>query len=319
MNKRIVFLDTVHPILFERLNAEGMSCSWETDIDRDSIMNGALNDAYGIVLRSRLTLDSRLLDAMPQLKWIARSGAGIENIDTESAEARGIRVINSPEGNAASVGEHVIGQLLMLLHKLHTGHQHVQRGGWNREGHRGSELGAKTVGIIGYGNMGSAFARRLSGFGCQVLAHDINKRGFQGEHGVEEVELAAIFEHCDVVSLHVPLTETTSKMVDTAWIQRFKKSVILINSSRGAVVETTAVVRGLNSGHLQGAILDVIEYEKNSLEGLSVRPEALEALSDDERVVLSPHVAGWSHESYFKLSNVLAEKIIGKTPVGSQG
>ena len=310
MSKRIVFLDTVHPILFNRLKDAGMRCEWQTDMDRDSILNGRLADVHGLVLRSRLTLDTPMLQAMPQLHWIARSGAGLENIDVEAAKNRQIKVINSPEGNADSVGEHVIGQLLMLLHKLHTSHQHIQRGGWNREGHRGSELGAKTVGIIGYGNMGSAFARRLSGFGCRVLAHDINKRGFDGEHGVEEVELAAIFEHCDVVSLHVPLTEITSKMVNTDWIQRFKNPVILINSSRGAVVETTAVLAGLNSGHLQGVILDVIEYEKKSLEGLSTRPKALETLSGDERVVLSPHVAGWSNESYFKLSNVLAEKIL---------
>lgn len=310
MSKRIVFLDTVHPILFNRLKDAGMQCEWQTDMDRDSILNGRLADVHGLVLRSRLTLDTPMLQAMPQLHWIARSGAGLENIDIEAANNRQIKVMNSPEGNADSVGEHVIGQLLMLLHKLHTSHQHVQQGGWNREGHRGSELGAKTVGIIGYGNMGSAFARRLSGFGCRVLAHDINKRGFDGEHGVEEVELAAIFEHCDVVSLHVPLTEITSKMVNTDWIQRFKNPVILINSSRGAVVETTAVLAGLNSGHLQGVILDVIEYEKKSLEGLSTRPKALETLSSDERVVLSPHVAGWSNESYFKLSNFLAEKIL---------
>jgi D-3-phosphoglycerate dehydrogenase len=310
MSKRIVFLDTVHPILFNRLKDAGLRCEWQTDIDRDSILNGRLADVHGLVLRSRLTLDTPMLQAMPQLHWIARSGAGLENIDVEAANNRQIKVMNSPEGNADSVGEHVIGQLLMLLHKLHTSHQHVQQGGWNREGHRGSELGAKTVGIIGYGNMGSAFARRLSGFGCRVLAHDINKRGFDGEHGVEEVERAAIFEHCDVVSLHVPLTEITSKMVNTDWIQRFKNPVILINSSRGAVVETTAVLAGLNSGHLQGVILDVIEYEKKSLEGLSTRPKALETLSSDERVVLSPHVAGWSNESYFKLSNFLAEKIL---------
>jgi D-3-phosphoglycerate dehydrogenase len=310
MSKRIVFLDTVHPILFNRLKDAGMQCEWQTDMDRDSILNGRLANVHGLVLRSRLTLDTPMLQAMPQLHWIARSGAGLENIDVEAANNRQIKVMNSPEGNADSVGEHVIGQLLMLLHKLHTSHQHVQQGGWNREGHRGSELGAKTVGIIGYGNMGSAFARRLSGFGCRVLAHDINKRGFDGEHGVEEVELAAIFEHCDVVSLHVPLTEITSKMVNTDWIQRFKNPVILINSSRGAVVETTAVIAGLNSGHLQGVILDVIEYEKKSLEGLSTRPKALETLSSDERVVLSPHVAGWSNESYFKLSNFLAEKIL---------
>lgn len=310
MSKRIVFLDTVQPVLFNRLTDAGMQCEWQTDMDRDSILNGRLADVHGLVLRSRLTLDTPMLQAMPQLHWIARSGAGLENIDVEAANNRQIKVINSPEGNADSVGEHVIGQLLMLLHKLHTSHQHVQQGGWNREGHRGSELGAKTVGIIGYGNMGSAFARRLSGFGCRVLAHDINKRGFDGEHGVEEVELASIFEHCDVVSLHVPLTEITSKMVNTDWIQRFKNPVILINSSRGAVVETTAVLAGLSSGHLQGVILDVIEYEKKSLEGLSTRPKALETLSGDERVVLSPHVAGWSNESYFKLSNVLAEKIL---------
>lgn len=287
-----------------------MQCEWQTDMNRDSILDGRLANVHGLVLRSRLTLDTPMLQAMPQLHWIARSGAGLENIDVEAANNRQIKVMNSPEGNADSVGEHVIGQLLMLLHKLHTSHQHVQQGGWNREGHRGSELGAKTVGIIGYGNMGSAFARRLSGFGCRVLAHDINKRGFDGEHGVEEVELAAIFEHCDVVSLHVPLTEITSKMVNTDWIQRFKNPVILINSSRGAVVETTAVLAGLNSGHLQGVILDVIEYEKKSLEGLSTRPKAMETLSGDERVVLSPHVAGWSNESYFKLSNFLAEKIL---------
>ncbi len=310
MNKRIVFLDTVHPILFNRLKDAGMQCEWQTDMDRESILNGTLCDVYGLVIRSRLTLDTSMLKAMPQLKWIARSGAGLENIDTQAANDLDIKVFNSPEGNADSVGEHVIGQLLMLLHRLHTSHQHVQQGGWDREGHRGSELGSKTVGIIGYGNMGRAFARRLSGFGCQVLAYDIRKRGFHGEYGVEEVELAAIFEHCDVVSLHVPLTEITRKMVDKAWIQRFKNSVILINSSRGAVVETTAVAAGLDSGHLQGAILDVIEYEKKSLEGLSTRPQALNTLSRDERVVLSPHVAGWSHESYFKLSNVLAEKIL---------
>ena len=290
-----------------------MQCEWQTDMNRDSILDGRLANVHGLVLRSRLTLDTPMLQAMPQLHWIARSGAGLENIDVEAANNRQIKVINSPEGNADSVGEHVIGQLLMLLHKLHTSHQHVQQGGWNREGYRGSELGAKTVGIIGYGNMGSAFARRLSGFGCRVLAHDINKRGFDGEHGVEEVERAAIFEHCDVVSLHVPLTEITSKMVNTDWIQRFKNPVILINSSRGAVVETTAVLAGLNSGHLQGVILDVIEYEKKSLEGLSTRPKALETLSGDERVVLSPHVAGWSNESYFKLSNVLAEKILSNS------
>jgi D-3-phosphoglycerate dehydrogenase len=309
MNKRIVFLDTVHPILFNRLKDAGMLCEWQTDMDRSSILNGRLADAHGLILRSRLTLDTPMLQAMPQLKWIARSGAGLENIDINAANDLQIDVINSPEGNADSVGEHVIGQLLMLLHKLHTGHRHVQQGGWDREGHRGSELGSKTVGIIGYGNMGSAFAQRLSGFGCRVLAHDIIKRGFDGEHGVEEAELSAIFEHCDVVSLHVPLTEITNKMVNTDWIQQFKSPAILINSSRGAVVETTAVVEGLDSGHLQGAILDVLEYEKNSLEGLSARPQALNTLSRDERVVLSPHVAGWSHESYFKLSNVLAEKI----------
>ena len=316
MKKRVVFLDTVHPILFDRLSDAGMACTWETDLGRDAILNGALSAVHGIVLRSRLTMDSAVLKSMPKLQWIARSGAGLENIDTDTASALGIRVINSPEGNAASVGEHVLGQLLMMLHKLHSGHQHVRDGGWNREGHRGSELGAKTVGIIGYGNMGRAFAQRLNGFGCRVLVYDIAKRDFNEEFGVEEVGIEAIFEHCDVVSLHVPLTPITNKMVQTRWIQQFKKPFILINSSRGSVIETTAVVDGLASGHLEGAILDVIEYEKDSLEGLSLRPQAFEILSKHDRVVLSPHVAGWSHESYFKLSDVLAHKILRIKAIG---
>ena len=311
MMEQVVFLDAVHPVLFERLVAHGMSCRWENQLSRDAILEGSLSNVHGIVLRSRLTLDLPMLQAMPELRWIARSGAGLENIDTAAAADSGIQVINSPEGNAASVGEHVIGQLLMLLHKLHQADRHVRIGGWDREAHRGSELGHQTVGIIGYGNMGRAFAQRLVGFDCRVLAHDIAKRGFNGEHGVEEVGMDAIFTHCDVVSIHVPLTEITEQMVRTDWIHKFKKPIILINSSRGAVVDTLSVAEGLTSSHLRGAILDVLEYEKKSLEGLAARPNALSALTRDDRVVLSPHVAGWSQESYFKLSNILADKILG--------
>tara|TARA_B100000768_G_scaffold181581_1_gene205182 strand:+ start:16393 stop:17334 length:942 start_codon:yes stop_codon:yes gene_type:complete len=312
MSRRVVFLDTVHPVLFDRLSAEGMACSWETGIDRDSILNGACSDVHGIVLRSRLTIDLKMLTAMPNLKWIARSGAGLENIDTASADNRGVRVINSPEGNAASVGEHVIGQLLMLLHKLHISNQHVREGGWDREGHRGLELEARTVGIIGFGNMGRSLAQRLLGFGCRVLAYDKYKSGFDGDFGVEEVDFLQLCDDADVVSLHIPLTSETKGMIDAKWIGQFSQPFYLLNSARGGIAHTDAIVEALDTGSLLGAALDVLEFEMTSLEGISEKPPCFHQLAAHPKALLSPHVAGWSEESYFKLSDVLGDKILDK-------
>ena len=307
---QVAFLDTVHEVLWERLTAAGMDCVHAETTTRDDVLAGALSACTGIVLRSRLTVDKALLDALPALQWVARSGAGLDNIDLAEAEQRGLRVISSPEGNATAVGEHAVGQLLTLLHKLTRADRHVRGGGWDREGHRGLELEARTVGIIGFGNMGQSFARCLRGFGCQVLAYDKYTSGFNGEYGVEECSLEAIQQRADVVSLHVPLTAETRGMVNAQWLAEFAQPFFLLNTARGEVVNTEAVLDALDNGQLAGAALDVLEFEKRSLEGLAERPTALQRLLEHPRTVLSPHVAGWSVESYFKLSNVLADKIL---------
>lgn len=307
---KVAFLDTVHEVLWERLSAAGMECVHSEHVTREEVLAGALAHYSGMVLRSRLTLDAALFDAMPNLKWIARSGAGLDNIDLAEAEQRGVRVISSPEGNATAVGEHAVGQLLALLHKLTRSDRHVRGGGWDREGHRGLELEARTVGIIGFGNMGRSFARCLRGFGCRVLAYDKYTSGFDGEYGVEECSLEAIRQRADVVSLHVPLTAETRGMVNARWLVGFAQPFFLLNTARGEVVNTEAVLDALDSGQLAGAALDVLEFEMRSLEGLAKRPAALQRLLEHPLTVLSPHVAGWSVESYFKLSNVLADKIL---------
>jgi D-3-phosphoglycerate dehydrogenase / 2-oxoglutarate reductase len=310
--QHVAFLDTVHEVLWERLSAAGMECVHAEGTSREEVLAGALALCSGVVLRSRLTLDAELFDAMPNLKWVARSGAGLENIDLHAAEARSIQVYSSPEGNATAVGEHAVGQLLMLLHKLAAADRHVREGGWDREGHRGLELESRTVGIIGFGNMGRSFARRLTGFGCRVLAYDKYVSGFDGEFGVEEASLDAVRAAADVVSLHIPLTEETKGMVNRDWIAGFGHPFFLLNTARGEVVQTEAVLDALDGGKLRGAALDVLEFEKRSLEGLADRPVALERLLAHPLAVLSPHVAGWSVESYRKLSEVLADKILGK-------
>lgn len=307
---QVAFLDTVHEVLWERLTAAGMSCHHAEKVSREDVLAGALNQCEGVVLRSRLTVDTALLDALPGLKWIARSGAGLDNIDVSEAKRRGVRVFSSPEGNAVAVGEHAVGQLLMLLHKLGAADRHVRGGGWDREGHRGLELEARTVGIIGFGNMGQSFARCLRGFGCRVLAYDKYTSGFEGTWGVEECSLDQLREEADAVSIHVPLTEETRGMVNTGWLNQLRRPCHLLNTARGEVVDTEAVLGALDSGVLLGAALDVLEFEKRSLEGLAERPPALERLLEHPKVVLSPHVAGWSVESYFKLSDVLADKIL---------
>ena len=307
---QVAFLDTVHEVLWERLSAAGMECVHSERTTREEVLAGTLSACTGIVLRSRLTVDRELLDALPALQWVARSGAGLDNIDIAEAERRSVRVISSPEGNATAVGEHAVGQLLALLHKLTRADRHVRGGGWDREGHRGLELEARTVGIIGFGNMGRSFARCLRGFGCRVLAYDTSTSGFAGECGVEECTLEAIRQGADVVSLHVPLTAETRGMVNARWLAKFAQPFFLLNTARGEVVQIDAVLDALDSGQLAGAALDVLEFEKRSLEGLAERPAALQRLFEHPLTVLSPHVAGWSVESYFKLSNVLADKIL---------
>jgi D-3-phosphoglycerate dehydrogenase / 2-oxoglutarate reductase len=310
MIERVAFLDAVHPVLQERLETAGWVCNHLEELTRQQILDGALATYSGIVLRARIQLDPTLFAAIPALKFVARSGAGLENIDVLYAQNHGIQVFNSPEGNADAVGEHALGQLLMLFHRLRLADRSVRQHLWEREAHRGMELSGKTVAIIGFGHMGRSFARKLSGMNCRVVAYDKYVQGFSGEENVHEWTMEQVWEHADVVSLHLPLTEETHQLVKRDWLLRFKRPIVLINTARGGIVNTAHLLDALDSQRLQGAALDVLEFERRSLEGLSDRPEALERLLTHEQVILSPHVAGWSVESYFKLGQVLADKIL---------
>ncbi len=258
-------------------------------------------------------MEASFLEHAKNLSWIARSGAGMENIDINYCEKRNIALHNAPEGNRNAVGEHALGMLLSLFNKLHTADREVRNGKWDREGNRGIELDGKTVGIIGFGNNGSAFAKKLRGFDVRVLAHDKYKTGF-GDEFVEEADLGSIFQNADVVSFHIPQNEETMFYADKAFFNSFEKQIFLINLARGKVVRTSALVEAMKSNKVVGACLDVLEYEKASFESFfeqDLDPN-FKYLLDSENAILSPHVGGWTHESYFKLSNVLADKILNK-------
>ena len=310
----VAFLDTVHPTLKNRLEENGFHCKDYLTLSREDIIEGSLKDIDGIVLRSRLQIDTKVLQAMPNLKWIARSGSGLENIDLTEAESRDIFVYNSPEGNRDAVGEHVLGMVLMILHKLRSCDITVHERVWAREKHRGTELSSKTVGILGYGEMGSAFASKLIGLGCKVIAYDKYKMGFNSKF-VEEVCEEEFFEKSEVVSIHVPWTAETKHLVNSSWLSKFKNPIVLINSSRGAVVNTSDLLDAIDIGQVSSIGLDVLEFEGSSLECLDKleNDEArstLTRLLESPNAYLSPHVAGWTTESYIKLSTYLANKIL---------
>lgn len=309
---RVLFLDIVHPVLEEKLTENGFSCHQNYSCTYDEALE-LIPNYQGLVIRSRIPVDAKFLAAATELKFIARSGAGLENIDLRAAASANIDVFNSPEGNMDAVGEHAIGMLLMLFNKLNFADLEVRNGEWNREENRGIELAGKTVGIIGYGFMGSAFAKKLSGFGCRILAYDKYKTDYAPDY-VREVDLEYLQINSDIISVHLPLSEETNYYVDEAFIDASTKPFFLINTARGKHVKTSALLQGLASAKVLGACLDVLEYEKKSFEKLSFAdlPEDFKTLASLPQVVLSPHVAGWTTESYEKLSYYLAEKILDK-------
>jgi D-3-phosphoglycerate dehydrogenase / 2-oxoglutarate reductase len=309
---KVLFLDTVHPLLEQRLSRAGMACIDATKAD-PQLGVAQHPDTQGLVLRSRVRIDKNVLDRLPYLRFICRSGAGLENIDLDATSARGIHVYNSPEGNRDAVGEHTLGMLLSLLHKLRMGDLSLRSGHWDREGHRGRELNALTVGIIGFGHMGSALAEKLQGLGCRILACDphhkdlklaLNGRG-------SAVDLDTIHREADVVSLHCNLTEETASMVDRDFISRFFRPVIILNTSRGKVVNTEDLLDALDSGQVLAAGLDVFDREASSFEHAGHEDDPVwTRLMAHPLVQVSPHVAGWTQESYRKLSDVLADKVL---------
>jgi len=307
---KVVFLDSVHDILWQRLTEAGFNC---VDATTESPENckSIVQDAQGIVIRSRFRMDADFLEHAPNLRFIARSGAGMENIDEDYCAERGIQCFNAPEGNRNAVAEHALGMLLSLFNRLHLADAEVRNGQWRREENRGIELDGKTVGIIGFGNNGSAFARKLRGFDVRVLAYDKYKTGF-GDEQVKEVALDQIFEHADVLSFHIPQNEETLFMGNTAFFEAFRKSIYVVNLSRGKIIRTKDLMEEIQKGKILGACLDVLEYEKASFESFfdqNLDPSFAELLASP-KVLLSPHVGGWTDESYFKLSDVLADKIL---------
>lgn len=306
---KVLISDRTHEVLPQRLREVGFEVSVEPDHDYESLAQAA-QGCEGLVVRSKVNIDRAFIDRVPSLKCIGRVGAGMETIDVDYAEAHGVRCLNSPEGNRDAVGEHAVGLLLALLNNIARADAEVRRGLWQREVNRGYELGPLTVGIIGFGNMGQAFAKRLSGFGCRIVVYDKYKElsDFKNLNVVKV--LSELQAEADIVSFHVPLTDETHHYLDAEFIDTMAKPFYLINTARGAVVDTEALVAGLESGKVRGAALDVLEYEKMQADGLGDVPECVHYLMRSPRTVLTPHVAGWTVESKYKLAAVLAEKMI---------
>ncbi len=308
--KKILCIDSNHDVLHETLIQHGFECDLFWDKPKEELMKLVPN-YDGIVIRSKFKITKDIIDSAPRLKCIGRVGAGMENIDVAYAQSKGIFCVSAPEGNRDAVGEHALGMLLMLLNHLKRADNELRNGIWKRAENRGTEISGKTVSIIGYGNMGSAFAQRLKGFDCKVLAHDIYKTNF-GNEFVKESSLQAIFDEADVVSIHLPLTEETTYYINDAFINSFKKNIYIINTARGKCLHTTDLVTHLKSGKVLGACLDVLEYESTSFENMDTTalPEPMQYLLKSENVILTPHIAGWTHESNYKMSKIIAEKMI---------
>lgn len=309
MDIKILHIDSNNPLLWEQLQQAGFHN--EADfISSKEVIEDKIKDYHGIVIRSRFKIDKTFLDKATNLQFIARVGAGLESIDCDYAIARNIALIAAPEGNRNAVAEHALGMILSLFNKLNQADAEIRKGQWNRESNRGYELDGKTVGIIGYGNMGKAFAKKLRGFDVEVICHDILPN--VGDANAKQVTLKELQQKADLLSLHIPWTPETDKMVNANFIASFSNPFWLINTSRGKNVVTADLVQALESGKILGAGLDVLEYEKLSFETLfndKNTPEAFDYLLKSSKVLLSPHIAGWTFESHERLAQVIVDKI----------
>ena len=308
--KKILCIDSNHDVLHETLRNHGYHCDLFWDKSKEELIT-LIPQYDGIVIRSKFKITKEIIDTALNLKCIGRAGAGMENIDVVYANAKGIACVHAPEGNRDAVAEHALGMLLSLLNHLKRADAEVRKGIWRRAENRGYEIKDKTIGIIGYGHMGSAFAQRLRGFGCEVLVYDKYKTGF-GNEFIKESTLEDLYEKADILSLHTPLTDETHYLINDAFIQNFKKDIYLINTARGKCLNTADLVKHLKTGKVKGACLDVLEYESVSFENIDIKslPEPMQYLIQSEQVILTPHIAGWTHESNYKISKILAEKMI---------
>lgn len=304
---KILLLDKNHPLITEQLLEKNFILEEDFTSSYDEVCE-KIENYDGVIIRSRIPLDQNFLEKAKNLKFIARVGAGMENIDIPIAEKLGIQLINSPEGNRDSVAEHVVGMLLILMNRLFIASQEVKNGIWLREENRGDELLGKTVGLIGYGNMGKATAKRLSGFGCKVIFYDILPN--LSDEFATQVSLEELKEKAEVLSLHIPLTGSTNYLVDAEFISEMKNDFYFVNTARGKNVETESLVKALKSGKVKGTCLDVLEYEKSSFENLETDNEDLKYLLNSEKAIVTPHIAGWTHQSKEKLAQVIVDKIL---------
>lgn len=306
---KILHIDSNHPLLWNQLEQLGFQNEADYTSTKEEI-EAKIENYNGIVIRSRFKIDKTFIDKAKNLDFIARVGAGLESIDCDYALSKNIHLIAAPEGNRNAVGEQALGMLLSLFNNLNKADKEVKNGIWQREANRGYELDGKTVGIIGYGNMGKAFAKKLRGFDVEVFCHDILPN--VGDENAKQVSLSELQQKADVLSLHVPWTEITDKMVNTQFINQFAKSFWLLNLARGKCVVTKDLVSALQSKKVLGAGLDVLEYEKLSFENLfdeHSKNEDFEYLRNRDNVILSPHIGGWTFESHEKLAQTIVDKI----------
>lgn len=301
---KILIADKLHPAFKEKAESLGYTVDDFPEYTREQTLT-VIHDYDGLAIRTKFNIDSEILDAAVNLTFIVRAGAGMDNIDEQTAKQKNIVCLNAPEGNRDAVAEHAIGMLLSLMNNLRKGDAEIRNGIWDREGNRGIELSGKTVGIIGYGFMGSSFAKKLRGFDVNIIAYDKYKSGF-GDEFVKEVSMEQIVRHSDILSLHIPLTRETRQLVDDEYLFHFKKPIFLLNTARGEIVNTSAVLKAIKEGKILGAGLDVLESEK--FPALGQQPW-FDELINSGKIILSPHVAGWTVESYRKISEVLGEKL----------
>ena len=306
MNKNVLIIDDMHESIVEMLSAEGYQVNYQPEITRNEVL--AIAHVYEVIIvRSKTVFDKELVDAATNLKVIARAGAGIDKLDVDYIQEKAIQIINAPEGNRDAVAEHTLGMLLALNNKLFQAYSQVKNLIWDREGNRGFEIKGKTIGVFGYGFMGQAFAQRLKGFECNVLAYDKFKTDFGSEY-VQEVTLAELQEKTQILSIHVPFNDETKSLFDQEFLKKFEKLEVLINTARGEIVVLHDLLELLEKKQIRGACLDVLENEKfNKLD--DQQKDKILKLAKLQNVILSPHVAGWTFESYQRINTVIVEKL----------